>query len=183
MHRPFVFLDIETTGGSPRSSRVLEVGAIRVESNNVVASMNQLINPNEPVPYFITGITGITDKDIWNKPDFASVASELEDLLEDAIFVAHNVNFDYGFLQAEFSRLGVNLKKDRLCTARLSRKLYPQHRSHKLDALIARHGYKVANRHRALDDAEVLYKFYKEHVASHGLELYKTIDSLITYAR
>lgn len=76
-HRPLVFLDIETTGGSPASSRITEIGALRVEDGKVVATMNQLVNPGQHVPGFITRLTGIDDSMLWDAPGFAGVADDL----------------------------------------------------------------------------------------------------------
>lgn len=179
-HRPLVFIDVETTGASARNSRVLEVGAIRVENNKIVQKYVQLINPEEYVPSFITRLTGIRNEDVWNQPTFKDVAKNIEDMFAEAIFVAHNVNFDYSFMRSEFQRIGVNFNKDRLCTVRLSRALYPAQKSHKLDEVIKAHGYEVASRHRAYDDAEVLYKFYRDHFEVHGVNLFQTMNRLLT---
>lgn len=178
-HRPLVFIDIETTGASAWNSRVLEVGALRVENNQIVQRYSQLIDPEEHIPSFITGLTGITEKDIKDKPNFYGVADEVKQLFEDAIFVAHNVNFDYSFIKQEFRRLGVSFNKDRMCTVRLSRALHPIQKSHRLDEVIRVHGYKVANRHRAYDDAEILHQFYVEHLAKHGDDLYRIMSRLV----
>jgi DNA polymerase-3 subunit epsilon len=182
-HRPFVFLDIETTGGSPLFSRITEIGALRVENNKVVARFNKLINPGQPVPYFITKITGITDEMLWEAPTFRMIADELELLLDDAIFVAHNVNFDYGFIKSAFAEFGAKFNRDRFCTARLSRQLYPAQRRHNLDTIIATHEFKIKNRHRALDDAQVLHDFYLKALAEHGLEVFKAIDKIMVHSR
>jgi DNA polymerase III subunit epsilon len=181
-HRPLVFIDIETTGATPYNSRVLEVGAIRVENNKIVREIKQLINPEEYVPGWITKLTGITNEAVWDKPIFRDVADDLETIFEDAIFIAHNVSFDYGFIKQEFKKLGVVFNKDRLCTVRLSRALYPAQKSHRLDAVIQAHGYSVENRHRAYDDAEVLYKFYRDHLALHGQDLYRVMNKLLQVA-
>src|SRR6185436_3689041 len=107
LHRPLVFVDIETTGGSHFNSRVLEVGVVRVERGQVVATYQTLLQPDEDVPPWITQLTGITTGDVAGAPRFAQVADELAEILDGAIFVAHNVRFDYGFLRMEFDRLGV----------------------------------------------------------------------------
>lgn len=173
--RPLIFVDVETTGGTPTGSRILEIGALRVENGNIVGRLNQVLDPEEPVPGWITQLTGITGHDTLSQPAFADLRSELSLLFDGAIFVAHNVNFDYGFFAAEFHRLGQRFAMDKLCTVRLSRALYPEQRSHRLDAVIARHGYRVANRHRAYDDAEVLHKFYHEQLTRLGAESFYEI--------
>jgi len=183
MHRPLVFLDIETTGGSAYGCRVLEVGALRVEDNKVVATYSQLIHPEEPIPPFITGITGIDDAMVADAPTFDKIESELNRFLDGALFVAHNVGFDYGFIKQEHRRLGRDWNMDRMCTVRLSRALYPGERRHSLSHVIERHGYKVEKRHRAYDDAEVLARFYFDSLEKHGHELYGIMDRLVTKTR
>jgi DNA polymerase III subunit epsilon len=170
MHQPLAFVDIETTGGSHFNSRVLEVGVVRVEGNRVVASYRTLLHPDEPVPPFITSLTGIHSEDVVDSPHFAQIASELAEILDGAIFVAHNVRFDYAFLKMEFERLGVPFRPPLLCTVKLSRRLFPQFRTHKLADLIARHGLEAPSRHRAYDDAHCLWQFYQLCLAEFDLD-------------
>lgn len=173
--RPLVFVDIETTGAAPWNSRMLEIGAIRVEGGKSVAHYSQVLDPEEPVPGWITELTGIRPDETRDKPVFADVTGKLAELFEDAVFVAHNVNFDYGFFKDEFRRTGQKFAMDKLCTVRLSRALFPAEKSHRLDEVIRRGGYEVSNRHRAYDDAEVLYKFYHEHLERLGADTFYPI--------
>ena len=182
-HRPLVFLDIETTGGSARSSRITEIGALRVENNQIVSTFKQLVNPEERVPSFITNLTGISDDMLWDAPLFKGIADDLEVFLDGALFIAHNVSFDYSFIKMEFERVGQSFHMDRACSARLSRSLYPEHRSHALDRLIERMGLDVTNRHRAYDDAEVIWKFYNQELAKRELEVYSALHKVTSYAR
>jgi len=182
-HRPLVFLDIETTGGSPFSSRITEIGALRVEDGKVVGTFQQLLNPEQHVPSFITKMTGISDDMLWDAPLFRGIADDLELFLDGAIFIAHNVNFDYSFIKAAYREMGNTFNMDRLCTARLSRRLYPEQRRHNLDTIIECHGFVVKDRHRALDDAKVLYEFYQKALAEHGLELYNAMNHIMVKAR
>jgi DNA polymerase III subunit epsilon len=170
---PQVFIDVETTGGMAYSSRILEIGALRVEDGIVVDYIDQVLDPEERVPGWITELTGIPDAERHGKPTFAQVAPDLSRLLQGAVFIAHNVNFDYSFFSEEFRRLGQRFAMPRMCTVRLSRALFPAERSHRLDAVIARSGYKVAKRHRAFDDAEVLYKFYHDSLKQFGSERFQ----------
>lgn len=165
LDKPLVFVDIETTGLSPARERVIEVAAIRVEHGKIVEEFNQLINPAKPLPYFITQLTGISSDDVFEAPAFEDIADNLYRIMDGAIFVAHNVRFDYSFLQQEFQRVDMNFNPQQLCTMRLSRALYPQHSTHKLANLIERHGFTYAARHRAYDDAHVLWQFL-QHVGS-----------------
>jgi DNA polymerase III subunit epsilon len=178
-HRPMVFLDVETTGTSSRTGRIIEIGALRIEKNQIVREFKQLVYPEMQVPWFITQLTAIRNEDLWGKPTFAGIADDLESMLDDAIFVAHNVGFDYSFIQSEFARLNRPFKADRFCTAKLSRMLYPQHRRHSLDAIIDRHQYRVENRHRAYDDAAVLYKFFHEQYEKLDIDLFRSVDKIL----
>ena len=165
---PVVFVDIETTGGSYRNSRVLEVAAIRYESGEVVQEFSTLINPETYIPSSITSLTGITEADIIDAPKFEDIADELYEVLSGAIFIAHNVRFDYSFLKNEFAHVGIDLSVKLLCMVRLSRALYSQHTGHSLAKLIERHNIPVAARHRALDDARAIHYFSELAYDEHG---------------
>src|SRR5690349_8254190 len=127
---PVVFVDIETTGGSYRTSRVLEVAAIRYENGEVVKEFSTLINPDTYIPASITSLTGITAGDVVDAPRFEDIADELFEIMDGAVFVAHNVRFDYSFLKNEFALSGMSFSPKLLCTVRLSRALYVQHKGH-----------------------------------------------------
>ncbi|HEX8182816.1 MAG TPA: exonuclease domain-containing protein [Candidatus Saccharimonadales bacterium] len=156
---PMVFVDIETNGLSHIRGRVIEVAAIRVENGRITRVFNQLIDPETELPFFITKLTGIRSEDLRGAMPFRQIAVELHDILSGAIFVAHNVRFDYSFLKQEFKRVNKTFLPKQLCTVKLSRTLYPEHKSHKLESLIARHGFSFEKRHRAYDDAHVLWQF------------------------
>jgi DNA polymerase III subunit epsilon len=168
---PLVFVDIETNGLNHIRGRVIEVAAIRVENGRIVREFNKLIDPGTPLPQFITSLTGIAQHDLAGAPIFMAVADELMEILDGAIFVAHNVRFDYSFLKQEFLRIGKSFSPRQLCTVRLSRALYPEHRSHKLQSIIERHGFAAAKRHRAYDDAHVLWQFLQHAQATFHAEI------------
>lgn len=152
----YVFLDLETTGGNPVTDRITEVAAVRITAGKEVARWSTLVNPGTPIPRFITGLTGISDDMVADAPSFDAIAPRLLTLLDGAVLAAHNVRFDHGFLKNEFARAGIDLRVKTLCTVRLSRKLYPQHRSHGLDAIMQRHGLHTIARHRAMGDVDVV---------------------------
>lgn len=163
LDQPLVFVDIETNGLNHIRGRVIEVAAIRVEDGRITRVFNQLIDPGSALPFFITNLTGIHDQDLRGAQTFHQIASELYDILSGAIFVAHNVRFDYSFLKQEFKRTGKTFLPKQLCTVKLSRTLYPDQKSHKLESLISRHGFSYEKRHRAYDDALILWQFV-QHV-------------------
>lgn len=169
---PVVFVDIETTGGSYRSSRVLEVAAIRYEHGEITAEFSSLINPETYIPSSITSLTGIRESDIVDAPVFADIADQFAEILNGAVFVAHNVRFDYSFLKNEFALLGMAFTPKLLCTVRLSRYLYKEEQGHSLAKLIARYDIPFANRHRALDDARAILYFSQLAFEHRGGELF-----------
>ena len=159
----FTIVDVETTGGSPFFSRVIEIGLLRVEHGEVVKEYKTLLNPEQEIPEFITKMTGISDADVADAPVFEDIADDLLDTFENSIFVAHNAGFDYGFIKEEFRRIGYEFNLDKLCTVRLSRALFPEFKRHNLTELIERYQFECENRHRAFDDAKVLWNFL-QHV-------------------
>lgn len=165
-NQPLVFVDIETNGLNHVRGRVIEVAAIRVEQGVITQKFTSLIDPETALPYYITNLTGITTNDLKGAPTFNQIADELRQVLDGAVFVAHNVRFDYSFLKQEFKRLGQTFLPKQLCTVKLSRALYPHERSHKLQSLIERHGFSYSQRHRAYDDAAVLWQFI-QYVRKH----------------
>ena len=165
---PVVFVDIETTGGSYRNSRVLEVAAIRFENGEITKEFSTLVDPGTRVPPVITSITGITSGDIVGAPKFEDIADELLEMLDGAVFVAHNVRFDYSFLKQEFAMVGSSFNPRLLCTVRLSRFLYSDQKGHSLEKLIARHSIPVLERHRALEDARAILYFSQLAYDHHG---------------
>ncbi|MDB5187959.1 MAG: polC [Candidatus Kaiserbacteria bacterium] len=157
--REYAIIDTETTGMRPPFSRVIDIGIIRVKDGKIVDTFQSLINPGTGIPSQITRITDITDRDLIDAPGFDEVALRVEDILKGAVFVAHNAAFDYAFIKAEFSRIGISFKAPTLCTVRLSRSLYPRARGHSLDAIIARHNLQITERHRAYPDARAVHDF------------------------
>ena len=152
----YVMLDLETTGGNAVHDRITEIAAVRVEDGVEVERWSTLVNPGVRIPPFIQNLTGITDAMVEDAPSFEAVAGKLLAMLDGAVFVAHNVRFDHGFVVNELQRLDKRLKAKTLCTVRLSRKLYPQHKSHGLDAIMQRHGLHTIARHRAMGDVDMV---------------------------
>lgn len=155
-NKPFAIIDVETTGSNPLRDRIIEIALIRTDG---AGEFSSLVSPGRTLPQFISALTGITDHDLSDAPSFDEIAPEIADLLEGAVFVAHNARFDYAFVRNEFKRLGITISAPTLCTVRLSRKLYPKFRKHGLDSIIERNGFSVDQRHRALDDARVVEAF------------------------
>ena len=150
----YAIVDIETTGGSATRSRITEIAIYLHDGSKVVDEFQTLINPCREIPYNITKLTGITDDMVADAPQFFDVAAKIESFTKDCVFVAHNVNFDYGFIRAEFERIGLTYRRKKLCTVRLSRKLLPGKFSYSLGKLCASENIVLNDRHRAAGDAK-----------------------------
>ncbi len=155
------FIDVETTGSSPVYDRVIEVGILRVEDNQVVSTYQTLINPETYLSPYITQITGIRTEDLLDAPTFSRVKDDIYSLLEGCTFVAHNARFDYGFIKNELRRSKMPFQAKTMCTVKLSRQLFPQYKRHSLDSLIERFNLSCENRHRAYDDAKIMWEFFQ----------------------
>lgn len=156
----FAIIDIETTGGKAEYSKITEICILIHDGLTVVDKFSTLINPECRIPQFITNLTGITNSMVENAPKFYEVAKQILDITRDKIFVAHNVGFDYGFVQAEFASLGYSFKREKLCTVKLSRKLLPKRISYSLGNLCESLGIDNDARHRAEGDAVATAKLF-----------------------
>ena len=157
-----VFLDLETTGASPERDRITEVGLIEVVDGELVSEWSTLVDPGRAIPSAIVSLTGITEQMVAAAPSFAQISAGLLQRLEGRVLVAHNARFDYAFLRAEFRRIGICFRARVLCTVRLSRALFPEHRHHNLDCVMQRFGLSCVSRHRALGDAQIVWAFARE---------------------
>jgi DNA polymerase-3 subunit epsilon len=165
--RRCVFVDLETTGTAAARERITEIGIVTVDFDGAATRVGEwttLVNPERPIPSEIQWLTGITNEMVRGAPRFADIADEVLERLRDAVFIAHNARFDYGFLKAEFASLGIPWRATTLCTVRLSRLLDPDRSPHSLDAIVARYGLDGEQRHRALGDARVLWRFLQRLV-------------------
>ncbi|WP_426329219.1 exonuclease domain-containing protein [Pedobacter sp. R-06] len=150
----YAVVDIETTGGHASANGITEVAINIHDGNEIVESYTTLINPKQPIPVYITALTGIDDNMLLDAPTFDDVALQIYQLLNDKIFVAHNVNFDYSFLKHHLAAAGYDLQCKKLCTVRLSRKLIPGKSSYSLGKLCTALQIPIQNRHRAAGDAD-----------------------------
>jgi DNA polymerase-3 subunit epsilon len=153
------FVDLETTGTTASGDRITEVGIVRVDDALAVSEWSSLVNPERSIPPAIQALTGITNAMVASAPTFGQIAEQVDARIAGCVFVAHNARFDYGFLKHEFARLGRAFTAKVLCTVRLSRRLYPDAGRHNLDAVVERHRLAAGDRHRALGDARILWRF------------------------
>lgn len=151
----YVVVDVETTGSRPYAGdRITEIAAVVVKNGEITELFETLVNPQRPIPSFITQLTNITWEMVKDAPVFADIAPDVVGVLEGNVFVAHNAAFDWRFVSAELSRTaGQHLMGRRLCTVKLARKLLPQLPRRSLDHVARYYGVDIASRHRAAGDA------------------------------
>ncbi|HNR86439.1 MAG TPA: 3'-5' exonuclease, partial [Taishania sp.] len=131
----FSVIDVETTGGNPKSSKITEIAIYKHDGVNVIGEFESLVNPEMPIPEFVSNLTGITDEMVANSPKFYEIAKEIIEFTKGTVFVAHNVSFDYGMIRSEYKRLGYDFRLPHLCTVQTSRKLLPDMESYSLGKL------------------------------------------------
>lgn len=181
----YAIVDVETTGGSAKTDRIAEIAIYRYDGERIVDSFVSLINPEVKMPPFVSKLTGITNAMLEKAPRFADVAERIAQITHDAVFVAHNVDFDYAYVRSEFKRLGHVFERRRLCTVNLSRHILPGFQSYSLGNLCRDLQIPLHDRHRAGGDAlattylfELLLKSDKEQVIQQHLDksnLYKLL--------
>lgn len=156
----YAIVDIETTGGYAAHHRITEIAIYQHNGIEVTDIFTTLINPERDIPYYITGLTGISTEMVLNAPTFEQAAPQILHYLEGRIFVAHNAHFDYSFIKKEFEQTGIVWQPKKLCTVKLSRKIIPGLRSYSLGSLTESLGIRIQNRHRAGGDAEATAKVF-----------------------
>lgn len=156
----YAITDIETTGSFPSGNSITEIAICLFDGLEVLDEFHSLINPQVPIPPYVRALTGITDNMLRNAPTFEDIAEELRDFFGNHIFVAHNVNFDYSFIRAEFQAVGMDWNPGRMCTVRMSRKAFPELSNHGLSKLCAALGIINHSPHRALGDARATVEVF-----------------------
>lgn len=170
MSKLYAIVDIETTGGRADRDRITEIGIALHDGEKVIDSYETLIDPEAIIPFSITRLTGITQDMVKDAPKFYEVAKKIVQMTEKAVFVAHNVRFDYSFLREEFKRLGFTYSRRQLCTVRLTRNTFPGLPSYSLDNLIRHFKIPFRNRHRAMGDVEATTILFEKILAKEESE-------------
>ncbi len=149
----YAIVDIETTGSYAAANGITEIGIVIHDGVKTLHFYESLVNPQMPIPFFIQKLTGIDNSMVANAPVFGEIAAQIYDLLQDKVFVAHNVNFDYSFLKLHLQKAGFELNAKKLCTVRLARKVLPGLNGYSLGKLTQRLGINHTMHHRAGGDA------------------------------
>ncbi|MCI5675364.1 MAG: PolC-type DNA polymerase III [Ezakiella sp.] len=153
-YNSFVVFDIETTGLNPREDDIIEIGAVKIVGNDIVDSFNELINPGYAISDFTTQLTSITNEDLKDKPSFEDLYLKFHEFIKDSILVAHNANFDIGFIKYKYSLKDIEIDNPYCDTLKMSRHVLPELKNHKLDTVASRLGVNLLNHHRAVEDAK-----------------------------
>jgi DNA polymerase-3 subunit epsilon len=163
----YTIIDVETTGSS---NRMTEISVFKVLNGEIIDEFTSLVNPEAHIPPNITALTGIDNDLVANAPIFAEVAQNILDITTDAVFVAHNVNFDYNIISNEFKNIGIAFRRKKLCTVRLARTIFPGHKSYSLGKICNDLNINLQNRHRARGDAAATVELFNRMSASENFE-------------
>ena len=167
----YAIVDIETTGGHASSNAITEIAIYVHDGDRVVKHFKTLINPGQKIPLYITALTGINNAMVASAPLFSEVAAEIYELLSENIFVAHSVNFDFSFIRHQLKLCGYDLTVKKLCTVRLSRKVFPGLPSYSLGNICRHLEIIIEDRHRADGDAKATVILF-ERLLSNAAEVH-----------
>ena len=157
----YVVVDIETTGKSELGEGITEIAAIKFCEDGSIEEFQTLLKPVQPITPFVQSLTGITNEMLIDAPTFYDIKDDLYEFLLGSVFIAHNVNFDLGFIQKAFLKYKVWYDPDHLCTVQSSRQILKGLRSYSLGKLCRSIGIELNNRHRAMGDARATLQLLK----------------------
>ena len=155
-----VVFDIETTGLSKDSCRIIEIGAVKIKGGEIIDKMDIFVDPECPIPAEITELTSITDDMVKGAPKEKEAILQFFDFVGDRLLIAHNASFDCGFIRIAAERCGIEFNNTYLDTLGLSRYVNPELKKHKLDIIAKHYGLDDFHHHRASDDAEILARIF-----------------------
>jgi len=166
----FAVVDIETTGSTPQSAGITEIAIVIHNGVEVTGKYVTLINPRHKIPPFIVNMTGISDEMVAAAPLFEDVAPQIYNLLNGRVFVAHNVSFDYSFVHYLLGRSGFQWSAPKLCTIKLSRRVFPGLEKYGLGSLTRDLGIRIEGRHRAWGDAAATAQVLTMAIEKEGMQ-------------
>lgn len=163
----YTIIDVETTG---QGNKITEISIFKYNGTQIIDEFTSLVNPDAYIPDYITALTGIDNALVAHAPTFSELAKDILAITEDTIFVAHSVNFDYNVIRNEFKDIGIDFRRKKLCTVRLSRKLIPGHKSYSLGKICHALDININGRHRARGDAEATVILFEKLLHAKGSE-------------
>ncbi|MEW6535148.1 MAG: 3'-5' exonuclease [Candidatus Auribacterota bacterium] len=159
----YCIIDIETTGFNRQFDRIIEIGAVKIVDGELYSKMDLLINPERPVPFKITQLTGLAEEMLVDKQPFHEIVPALMEYIGSSVLVAHHSDFDLGFINASLQRCGHHpLDNITLCSCKIARRLFPSLQSHSLDSVAKYLDLSFTARHRAYDDALVTAHLFQK---------------------
>ena len=177
----YCVLDLETTGLSFRTEKITEVGIMKVKNGEVIDEFSCFVNPEKPIPQKVVEVTNITDDMVKDAETIDKVFPKILEFVGDSILVAHNADFDIGFLKYNASQLGYELNNTYLDTLRLAKSLFPDFKKYKLGFIADKLGIVVEVAHRALDDVDTTVKVFNIMISmlkEKGAKTWDDVDSL-----
>ncbi|MDU4659523.1 MAG: PHP domain-containing protein, partial [Clostridium butyricum] len=178
----YCVLDLETTGFSPKLEKITEIGIMKVKDGKVIDKFSTFVNPEKPIPPRVVEVTNITDDMVRNAETIDKVFPKMLEFIEGSILVAHNAEFDIGFLRHYAKVLGHDFDFTYLDTLSLAQDLFPQYKSYKLGRIAKNLGIKVEVAHRALDDVDTTVKVFNVMIDMLKERGAKTLSDIETYA-
>lgn len=179
----YVVFDIETTGLSNFRDKIIEIGAVKIENNKIIDIYQRFVNPKEPLSDFTTELTGITNQMVSSEKEIDEILPEFLEFSKGSILVAHNAEFDVGFIKSKSNELGLSFDPVYMDTMFISRAINPKFKNHKLDTLTKNYQVSLLNHHRASDDAkataEVFIKMLQQ-IEDMGVEINEDINKIST---
>ena len=182
LSQTFVVFDLETTGFSNKNDKITEIGAVKVENFKVVDRFSQLINPEKDISYKVQELTGITNDLIKDKPTIEEVLPKFVEFIGDSVLVAHNADFDMGFMQQKCSEQNIEFKNTSVDTLTLARTLLPHMKRFRLNLIAKELGIPLLNHHRAVDDAEAtahIFIKFLEMIRKKGGEKLSDVNTIL----
>lgn len=182
LSQTFVVFDLETTGFSNKNDKITEIGAVKVENFKVVDRFSQLINPEKDISYKVQELTGITNDLIKDKPTIEEVLPKFVEFIGDSVLVAHNADFDMGFMQQKCREQNIEFKNTSVDTLILARTLLPHMKRFRLNLIAKELGIPLLNHHRAVDDAEAtahIFIKFLEMIRKKGGEKLSDVNAIL----
>ena len=174
----YCVLDIETTGLSYRTEKITELGAIKIKNGEVIDTFECFVNPEKPIPQKVVEVTHITDDMVKDARTIKEILPEFLEFMGDSVLVAHNADFDIGFLKHNAEKLGYILDNTYIDTLRLAKDLFPEYKKYKLGIIAEKLGIVVEVAHRALDDVKTLVEVFKIMLKMLKERNVKTVDDI-----
>ena len=178
LEEDYVVFDIETTGFSPVSNRIIEIGAVKVSGGSIKERFSTFVNPQTPIPFEIENLTSITDDMVKDAPVIEEVLPKFLEFCENSVLVAHNASFDMSFILENCRRLGYQTDFTYVDTVGIARALLPNQAKHTLDAVAKTLGISLENHHRAVDDAEATAEIFLRFIEKLRLQDRETLDQV-----